>query len=125
MVKTFRPKHVTIAKQFTFDAAHHLPGLPEGHKCKRLHGHTYRVEIQLRGPVDEFGFVVDYAEIAKAWAGIDEQLDHRCLNDIPGLETPSTEVLVKWIGDRVKALLPRLVRVRVSESTTTWAEMEW
>jgi 6-pyruvoyltetrahydropterin/6-carboxytetrahydropterin synthase len=125
MVKTFRPKHVTIAKQFTFEAAHRLDRLPASHKCHHLHGHSYRVEVQLRGPVDENGFVVDYADIAAAWRPFDLQLDHKYLNDIPGLEIPSTEVLVKWIGDRLKPLLPRLIRVRVSESMTTWAEMEW
>lgn len=116
---------ITIAKRFTFDAAHQLHGLPDGHKCKRLHGHTYQVDLKLCGPLDARGFVVDYAEISDAWKGIHDQLDHRYLNDVPGLDVPSTEVLVQWIAERVKAtpIGPFLVAVRVAESSTTWAEV--
>jgi 6-pyruvoyltetrahydropterin/6-carboxytetrahydropterin synthase len=116
---------ITIAKQFTFDAAHQLCDMPEGHKCRRLHGHTYVVEIQLRGEPDANGILVDYAEIAEAWAPLYAELDHRYLNDIPGLAKPTTEVLVWWIFDRLVAakFSPNLYAVRVSESATTWAEI--
>ncbi len=89
----------TLAKRFTFDAAHCLPKLPAGHKCQRLHGHTYEVEIVCRGNADARGFVVDYDEIASVWRHIHDKLDHRYLNEIPGLETPSTEHLVAWMFD--------------------------
>lgn len=111
---------VTISKQFDFDAAHWLPHVPDGHKCKRLHGHTYRVEVVCQGQPDERGMVVDYAEIAEAWMPLRDALDHRCLNDVPGLENPTTEILAPWILSRIE--LPFLVAVRVYESATTWCE---
>lgn len=114
---------VTIAKEFDFDAAHFLPCVQPGHKCARLHGHTYRVEIRCAGVPDARGMVLDYADIADAWHPVHDALDHRLLNDIPGLENPTTEVLAPWILARlVPALLPHLVAVRVYESSTTWCE---
>ena len=113
---------VRISKTFDFDAAHHLPHVPDWHKCKRMHGHTYRVEVMLEGYLDERGFVVDYAEIAQAWQPIHDAIDHRVLNDVPGLENPTTEVLAPWLLDRFKAALPSVVCVRVYESSTTWCE---
>lgn len=116
---------VKIAKRFTFDAAHCLPRLPAGHKCSRLHGHTYQVEIVLQGEPDDRGFVADYDDIAKAWAPINAVLDHSYLNEITGLETPSTEILVGWIFDKLLAapFASLLYAIRVAESSTTWAEM--
>jgi 6-pyruvoyltetrahydropterin/6-carboxytetrahydropterin synthase len=113
---------VKISKAFDFDAAHFLPNVPDGHKCKRLHGHTYRVEVILEGEPDERGFVVDYAEIAEAWKPIHDVLDHRCLNDVPGLDNPSTEILAPWILERFVVALPDTVTVRVYESSTTYCE---
>jgi len=113
---------VTISKKFDFDAAHFLPNLPDGHKCKRLHGHTYLAELILRGEPDERGFVVDYAEIAAAWKPVEALLDHRLLNDIEGLETPSTEVLAPFIARMLLDSLPLLHAVRVYESSTTYCE---
>lgn len=113
---------VTIAKEYDFDAAHKLPNVPDGHKCKRMHGHTYRVELVFAGEMDERGFVADYAEIDALWQPIHERLDHRVLNDIPGLENPTTEMLAWWISSLVPH--PLLVRVRVSESSSTWAEVQ-
>lgn len=114
---------VTISKQFDFDAAHYLPNVPDGHKCKRLHGHTYRVDVVLRGEPDERGFVIDYAEIAEAWRPVDALLDHRLLNDIEGLENPSTEVLAPFIAQMLVDGLPLLHAVRVYESSTTYCEV--
>ena len=119
--------NITIAKEFTFDAAHCLPLLPDGHKCKRMHGHTYRAAIVLTGSVDAAGILIDYDEIAKLWAPLHEMLDHRVLNDVSGLSCPTTEVLVHWC---LSLLEPELraypnvasVTIRVSESSTTWAE---
>lgn len=116
---------ITIAKRFTFDAAHRLERLPADHKCHRLHGHTYEVELRLCGNVDaDTGFIVDYAEIEAAWEPVFDAIDHRYLNEVPGLEVPSTEVLVAWIAARLAETLPELVSVRVSESSTTWAEVD-
>lgn len=112
---------VTIAKTFDFDAAHYLPKVDPGHKCGRMHGHTYRVEVICEGEIDERGMVVDYAEIAVAWAPINQVLDHHTLNEIPGLENPTTEILAPWILDRLEGL-PCVVAVRVYESSTTYCE---
>lgn len=116
---------VTICKQFDFDAAHFLPYVEEGHKCGRMHGHTYRVDVEFAGEPDRRGFVVDYAEIAEAWGPIHAMLDHRVLNDVPGLENPSTEILAPWILARfvADAVVGRFVTaVRVYESSTTYCE---
>ena len=114
---------VTISKTFDFDAAHSLPGVPKNHKCARLHGHTYRVEVLLRGEPDVRGFVADYAEIAAAWAPLHDMLDHRHLNEIEGLENPTTEVLAPFIARALIDALPLLLSVRVYESSTTWCEV--
>lgn len=113
---------IRICKSFDFDAAHRLDKLPEDHKCHRMHGHTYRVEIELFGELDDMGMVIDYAKIAEAWQAVHDVIDHRTLNEIPGLEVPTTEVLCRWIYDRLKFSLSALVAVRVHESTSTWAE---
>jgi len=121
----------TISKCFTFDAAHRLDRLPADHKCHRMHGHTYEVELVFRGPVDDMGFVLDYADIATAWAPLHDLLDHRVLNEVPGLETPTTEVLAAWIAVHI-ASSPTgsadfgalLEHVLVRESSTTWCRME-
>lgn len=114
---------VRISKTFDFDAAHRLPNVPEGHKCGRMHGHTYRVEVMLEGEPDHRGFVVDYAEIAEAWKPIEHVLDHHTLNDVPGLENPTTEILAPWILERFSRSLPETVGVRVFESSTTYCEV--
>lgn len=113
---------VRISKEFDFDAAHRLTKVPRGHKCRRMHGHTYRAELICEGEVDARGMVVDYAEIAAAWAPMHRRLDHRTLNKIRGLENPTTEILTPWIYQRLKKLLPQLTRVRVYESSTTYCE---
>lgn len=116
----------TISKEFTFDAAHYLPTVPEGHKCRRMHGHTYRVELVIRDVVGDNGFVggLDYADIARAWHElVEDAIDHRVLNDVEGLEVPSTENLAAWIAERLLLALPMLHSVRVCESATTWCEV--
>ena len=117
------PMPVEIAKSFDFDAAHFLPLVPDGHKCKRMHGHTYRVEIICSGTPDDRAMVEDNAEIAIAWDPIHTLLDHRLLNELPGLENPTAENLAPWIMSMVAAVLPHAVRVRVYESSTTWCEV--
>lgn len=115
----------TIAKKFTFDAAHFLPTVPPGHKCARMHGHTYEVELVFRGPTSEEGFCrgIDYADITAAWQKIHDVIDHRVLNEITGLAVPSTEHLAAWVIARLRPDFPfALHSVRISESSTTWCE---
>ncbi|RJQ27556.1 6-carboxytetrahydropterin synthase QueD [Candidatus Parcubacteria bacterium] len=106
-----------IYKVFTFDAAHRLPNLPETHKCRRLHGHTFRVEIRVAGKEDDaYDWVIDFSDIAKIAAPIIEILDHNYLNDIEGLENPTSENIAKWIWRKLKPNLPILTQVVVQES---------
>lgn len=108
-----------IFKEFTFEAAHRLPNVPEGHKCERLHGHCYRVEIHVSGPVDEAkGWVMDFAVITAAWEPLHDQLDHRYLNEVKGLDNPTSENLACWIWDRLTPALP-LSAVTVRETCTS------
>lgn len=112
-----------IAAQFGFEAAHRLPHLPDGHKCKNLHGHNYRLEVSVEGPLDERGFVMDYAELEAIVDPIIRRVDHRYLNDINGLENPTTEVMVGWFLDRIKPRLPdRRVTVTLFETPRYSAE---
>ena len=109
-----------IFKEFSFEAAHRLPFVPEGHKCARLHGHSYRVELHVTGEVDpEAGWIVDFADIKAAYKPIHARLDHYYLNEIEGLENPTSENLARWIWDRIKPALPGLARVVVRETCTS------
>ncbi|HXW87637.1 MAG TPA: 6-carboxytetrahydropterin synthase QueD [Streptosporangiaceae bacterium] len=108
-----------IFREFRFDAAHQLPRVPAGHKCGRLHGHSYRVEVHVAGPVDpDTGWVADFGDIASAFAPLRAQLDHAYLNDVPGLENPTSEVLAQWIWTRLQPGLP-LSAVVVRETRTS------
>ncbi|GHC79190.1 6-carboxytetrahydropterin synthase QueD [Limoniibacter endophyticus] len=114
-----------ITQSFTFEAAHHLPNVPQTHRCHRMHGHSYRVELQLEGPVDpQSGFVVDFFDVEKAFGPLLSQLDHHTLNDIEGLKNPTAENISIWIWERTKPLLPQLVQVRVFETSMCWAEYD-
>lgn len=118
-----RPTPVELYKQFTFEAAHRLPNVPPGHKCARLHGHSFGVELRVSGPVDpDLGWVMDFADIKAAFRPIYDQLDHHYLNEIPGLENPTSEVLAVWIWDRLKPILPMLSAVIVRETCTSGCE---
>lgn len=106
-----------LFKVFTFEAAHRLPHVPEGHKCGRLHGHSFTVELHVSGPVDEAtGMVCDFADIKAAWKPLDEALDHRYLNDVAGLDNPTSENLARWIWQQLKPALPLLSVVVVRET---------
>jgi 6-pyruvoyltetrahydropterin/6-carboxytetrahydropterin synthase len=111
---------VELFKLFSIEAAHHLPRVPEGHKCRRLHGHSFKVEIHIEGPVrtDE-GWVQDFADISRAFTPLYEQLDHHCLNEVPGLENPTSENLARWIWQRLKPALPLLSQIVVRETCTS------
>ena len=106
-----------IFKVFHFDAAHRLPRVPEGHKCAKMHGHSFRVEIHVGGKADsDSGWVMDFADIAAAFEPLLEQLDHKNLNGIAGLENPTSENLCRWIWRRLKPVLPQLSRIVLQES---------
>ena len=109
--------NVELRKTFQFEAAHLLPHLPETHKCRRLHGHSFSVEIVVAGACDaKLGWLMDYAEISAAFKPLWDTLDHFYLNEIPGLENPTSENLAVWIWTRLKPKLPLLTEVAVAET---------
>ncbi len=115
--------HVRLTKTFTFEAAHSLPKFPEGHKCRRLHGHSFRVEVVVAGEVDPArGYLIDYGDIQAACEPVRAALDHRHLNEIDGLANPTAEVLASWIWRRLKPRLPLLASVVVHETCTSRCE---
>jgi 6-pyruvoyltetrahydropterin/6-carboxytetrahydropterin synthase len=108
-----------VWKRFSFEAAHLLPNVPAEHKCARLHGHSYQVEVRVEGPIGETsGWVRDFADLAVAWEPLHDALDHRYLNDIEGLANPTAEVLATWIWERLALVLPDLVEIEVAETCT-------
>jgi 6-pyruvoyltetrahydropterin/6-carboxytetrahydropterin synthase len=111
-----------IWRTFTFDAAHYLPKVPAGHKCAGMHGHTYTVEIRLRAVVDPVtGWVCDFGDIKDAFRPLELQLDHKVLNEVTGLDNPTSELLTQWLWERLQAVLPSLNSVSVSETPTSGA----
>ena len=110
---------VDLVKEFTFEAAHRLPAVPENHKCYRLHGHSFACEIAVRGEVNPVtGWFIDYAVITEAFEPLRERLDHYYLNEIAGLENATSENIAKWIWEHLGAALPGLHRVTVRETCT-------
>ncbi len=108
-----------LRRTFQFEAAHLLPLLPEGHKCRRLHGHSFLVEVVVSGPCDPvLGWVMDYADIKAAFQPLWERLDHRYLNEVPGLDNPTSENVAVWIWRELKPRLPLLSEVVVAETCT-------
>lgn len=117
--------NVRLTHEFRFEAAHRLPNVPPGHKCARLHGHSFKVEISVRGPVDPHtGWFIDFGQLTEAWAPIHAQLDHNYLNDIPGLENPTSENLAHWLWQKLKPVIPSLERVVVHETCDARCEYE-
>lgn len=111
---------VRLSKSFTFEAAHHLPCFPEGHKCRRMHGHSFKVEVVVEGEMDPArGYLIDYGDIKRAIAPVHDALDHRCLNDIEGLANPTAEMLAAWIWERLAPAVPLLSEVVVCETCTS------
>lgn len=106
-----------IFRVFQIEAAHFLPNVPPDHKCARMHGHSFRIEIHVSGePGTQSGWVMDFADLRRAFQPLFERLDHHCLNDIDGLENPTSEVLAQWIWRQLAADLPGLSRVVVQET---------
>jgi 6-pyruvoyltetrahydropterin/6-carboxytetrahydropterin synthase len=109
-----------IFKEFTFEAAHRLPNLPPEHKCSRLHGHSFHVRICVTGPVgDSSGWVMDFGDIKAVCKPVIDELDHRYLNEIEGLENPTSERIAQWLWQRIKPRLPQLSAVEVRETCTS------
>jgi 6-pyruvoyltetrahydropterin/6-carboxytetrahydropterin synthase len=117
MVVKAPPMNVRLVHEFKFESAHRLPKVPEGHKCARLHGHSFKVEISVDGPVNpDTGWFLDFDELYKLWKPLHDVLDHHYLNEVPGLENPTSEVLAKWIWDAMKPRLPSLSQVTLFET---------
>jgi len=109
-----------LYKDFSFEAAHRLPNVPEGHKCARLHGHSFLVRVTVNGPVGEqTGWVMDFADLKTAFQPLHDRLDHRYLNEIEGLENPTSEILARWIWRELRPRLPGLAEIEVRETCTT------
>jgi 6-pyruvoyltetrahydropterin/6-carboxytetrahydropterin synthase len=114
---------IRLAKSFSFEAAHFLPSFPEGHKCRRIHGHSFKVDVVVEGPLDPArGYLVDYGDIKRAVAPLHDELDHRLLNELPGLANPTSEMLAVWVWDRLQPVLPMLAEVIVHETCTSRCE---
>ena len=106
-----------IYKEFAFESAHRLPNVPDGHKCGRMHGHSFKGTIYVDGKVgDKTGWVMDYADMKEIFQPIYDQLDHHCLNDVPGLENPTSENIARWIWNELRPCLPLLNAVEVAET---------
>lgn len=111
---------VELVKDFRFEAAHFLPNVPDGHKCRRIHGHSFKGEVAVRGPLDpKLGWVIDFADLRHAVDPIVDRLDHYLLNEIEGLENPTAELLAIWIWRQLEGKVPGLNRVTLEETCTS------
>lgn len=115
--------NVRLVQEFRFEAAHRLPKVPPSHRCSNLHGHSYKIEVAVRGPIDEAtGWLMDYADMEAVCAPHIALLDHHYLNEIEGLENPTSEVLSRWLWTRLAPGLPSLERITVWETPDTRCE---
>src|ERR1035437_3620358 len=106
-----------VFKQFTFDSAHFLPNVPDGHKCKEIHGHTYRLVVYINGElIKDLDWVMDFAELKKVVVPIVKSVDHKLLNNIKGLENPTCERIAIWLYDKIKAEIPQLSKIELFET---------
>lgn len=108
-----------LFKEFTFEAAHQLPLVPKDHKCFQLHGHSFKVRVYVQGPVNEMGWVIDFAEIKRICKPWIETLDHSFLNEIDGLENPTSENIAMWLWDKLIGQLPQLSAIEIMETCTS------
>ncbi|RYG44746.1 MAG: 6-carboxytetrahydropterin synthase QueD [Chitinophagaceae bacterium] len=114
-----------VFKQFSFDSAHFLPNVPEGHKCREVHGHTYRMIVHLKGGLDEhLGWVMDFSEMKKVISPIVDSIDHKLLNNVSGLENPTCEMIAIWLWNKIKPAIPSLVKIELHETPTSGAVYE-
>ena len=114
---------VRLSKTFGFEAAHYLPDFPDGHKCRRMHGHSFRVDVIVAGEVPEGrSYLMDYGDMKRAIAPIRDELDHRVLNEIEGLDRPTSEIIARWIWERLDPDLPGLAEIHVHETCTSRCE---
>ena len=109
-----------IYKEFSFDSAHFLPNVPDGHKCKNMHGHTYRFRVFLSGELDpHLGWIMDFKQLKDCVGPVLDRLDHKLLNEIEGLSNPTAELITIWIWNQIKPSLPQLSRIELYETPTT------
>ena len=109
-----------LYKIFSFDSAHFLPNVPEGHKCRELHGHTYQLTIFIEGEVSEKeGWIIDFNVLKSAVAPVIELVDHTLLNNVDGLQNPTIELFAKWLWARIKPNLPSLSKLELKETPTS------
>ena len=112
--------YMLIYKEFTFDSAHFLPNVPEGHKCKEMHGHTYRLRVWIEDKPDKkLGWVMDFADLKNIVKPVVARLDHKCMNDVPGLDNPTCELIAVWIWDQLKPSLPKMKKLELHETPTS------
>jgi 6-pyruvoyltetrahydropterin/6-carboxytetrahydropterin synthase len=117
---------IIVTRCYRFESAHWLPGVPETHKCHRIHGHNYQVEISVSGSTDQRGFILEFAELDLLVTPLIDKIDHRLLNDIPGLENPTAELIAEWFASEIKGAVPnycRLFSVRVYETADCFADV--
>jgi len=112
-----------IGRTYRFEAAHFLPNVPKGHKCRAMHGHTYRLDVELTGKTDARGFVVDFAELDLVMEPVLRLVDHHILNDVQGLENPTAELIAQWFHRMLSQILERTCVIRVYENADMWAEV--
>jgi 6-pyruvoyltetrahydropterin/6-carboxytetrahydropterin synthase len=109
-----------LSRDYHFEAAHRLPRVPATHKCSRVHGHSYHVTVTLSGSIDaDMGWLVDLADIDRVIDPVITRLDHTLLNEIPGLENPTSELLAVWLWREIQPRLPGLTEVMVAETPTS------
>ncbi len=109
--------NVELVKEYRFESAHRLPHVPPGHKCARVHGHSFKFEIHVAGPVDPHtGWLIDFGQLDVVLAPLLDEIDHRYLNEVPGLENPTSEICAKWLFDRIKAGIPQLTALTFFET---------
>lgn len=112
--------HVRLSKTFGFESAHWLPCFPPEHPCRRMHGHSFRAEVVIEGSFDpKQGYLIDLNDLTAATLPLEQALDHRCLNEVPGLDNPTSEMIAKWIWDQLKPVMPLLTEVIVQETCTS------
>lgn len=111
-----------LFKEFSFDSAHFLPLVHDGHKCKNMHGHTYLLKVWIKGLPNELGWIMDFADVKDVIDPIIKKIDHKCLNDIEGLANPTCEMIAIWIWNNIKLHLPQLYKIELYETPTSGVE---